>query len=96
MEEYIIKDKMERIMNKNKQSPKKPSLIKTILALSLPVICVTCLVKGVDEYLSQPVSYAWANLNGDNRKDLIVKTKRGETFEFVQMEDGRYKLLYPQ
>lgn len=95
MEEYIIKDKIERIMNKNKRSPKKPSLIKTVLAFSLPIICVTCLVRGVDDYLSAPVSKEYANLNGDNRKDLIVKTRRGETFEFIQMKDGKYKLLAP-
>ena len=30
---------------------------------------------------------------GDNRKDLIVKTRRGDTFELIQTKDGRYKLF---
>jgi len=93
MKEYLKNQKIEERKTGKSQLVRT---IKKIAALSIPVLALTAFVKIREDYLSAPISKTYANLNGDNRKDLIVQTRRGEVFEFIQMEDGRYKLLYPE
>ena len=33
------------------------------------------------------------DLNGDNRPDLVIKTKRGDMFPYIKQEDGTYENL---
>lgn len=93
MKECLIPNKVERIMNKNK--PKKKSSLVKIIMLCLPILGITGIIGGVEYYLSTPVYYQTANLNGDERQDLIIKNRRGEVFELVQGENGKYRLLAP-
>ena len=90
MKKYLKNQKIGE--RKTKRSP----LVRTISALSIPILAFTALVKIVDDYRSAPVSKEYANLNGDSRKDLIVKTREGKTYEFVQTEGGKYKLFTPE
>ena len=96
MEEYRIKNKMERIMSnwkKTKPKTKRGSLTK-ILALCIP-LAVIGIVGGIDYYLSAPISKEYVNLDGKGvNDDLRVTTRRGEVLEFI-MKDGKYKLLHP-
>jgi len=77
----------------------KSRLVRTInriSAISVSVLALTAFIKIREDYLSTPISAQYANLNGDNRKDLIVKTRRGDTFELIQTKDGKYKLFNPE
>ena len=47
-------------------------------------------------YKPVPVSYKTANLNGDNKSDLIVTYSNGRIEEKVQMENGSFKTISPE
>jgi len=93
MKKYL---KNQKIEERKTGKSRLVRTIRTISALSIPILAFTALVKIVDDYRSAPVSQTYANLNGDNRKDLIVKTRGGKTYEFVQTEGGKYKLFTPE
>ena len=42
---------------------------------------------------NKPNSVYVRDLNGDNRPDLVIETKRGNLFPYLQQEDGTYKRL---
>jgi len=88
MKEYLKNQKV------GKRKTRKSPLVRTLGFCSV-ILGGTTILGGIDFYLSIPVSYQAKNLNGDNRPDLIVKNRRGEQFEYIQMEDGRYRLLAP-
>jgi len=85
MKEYLKNQKIQE------RKTRKKSLINKIALLSIPVLGFTCLIEGAEIYLSQPVCEISTNLNGDERKDKIVVTRRGDRFGYVQMPNGSYK-----
>ena len=42
---------------------------------------------------NKPNFFYVRDLNEDNRPDLVIKTKRGNMFPYIQQEDGTYKGL---
>ncbi len=72
----------------------KSRLVRTInraSAIAVPILALIASIMIRECYLSTPISAKEANLNGDNKKDLIVKTRGGDTYGLVQTEKGRYE-----
>lgn len=44
-----------------------------------------------EDYLSRPKAVYTADLDGDNRQDVVVENKKGWRFVFLQRPDGSYR-----
>ncbi|MEM2932879.1 MAG: VCBS repeat-containing protein [Candidatus Pacearchaeota archaeon] len=62
--------------------------ISTYLLLGVSIMWFSFL-----QWSFKPDSVYIKDINGDNRPDIVVTTKRGDKFIYLQQNDGSYKSL---
>ncbi len=89
MSEYL--DSPERTLQR--VTPKNKPRISLAGLIFGAIVCIGSFGAGIgiNYRLDAPVSIKKINLNGDEREDAKITTRRGEVFYFVQNKDGSYR-----
>lgn len=70
----------------------KKSLVK-ILGLCGIVSAASIASIKIGYYLNTPIYVAGVDINGDNKTDLKIYTRRGEVFSLIQNQNGSFRFL---